>query len=78
MRKAAAQGPANYLGVICFCCECLCPHHTNKLLKKGGYREREEGKKKKRERSQQVDLDYINGYTLLRLMNIGEQVLVIY
>lgn len=35
-------------------------------------------KKKKRERSQQVDLDYINGYTLLRLMNIGEQVLVIY
>jgi len=41
--------------------------------------QRERGrKKKKRERSQQVDLDYINGYTLLRLMNIGEQVLVIY
>lgn len=37
--------------------------------------QREEEKKK---RSQQVDLDYINGYTLLRLMNIGEQVLVIY
>lgn len=48
MRKAAAWGPANYLRVICFCCECLCPHHTNKLLKKGGYRQRREKEKKKK------------------------------